>query len=77
MDMNNEIDKKIYGFIQENYPHPFATFQARFNSGADDAVEVFRNVHAIYGRYMTRDYCKIMLGLTQHRIEKALNQKAV
>ena len=70
--MSNEIDKKIYNFICENYPHSFEVFQTRFNTSAADAVEVFQKVHAIYGRYMTRDYCIVMLGLAQYRVEKAL-----
>lgn len=72
--MSNEIDKKILAFIENNYPHSFEVFQTRFNSSAADAVEVFRKVHAIYGRYMTQDYCITMLGLARYRVEKALNK---
>ena len=73
--MNNEIDNKIYNFIKENYPHSFEVFQTRFNSSAADAIEVFRKVHEIYGRYMTRDYCVVMLGLAKYRVEKALKTR--
>ena len=73
--MSNEIDNKIYSFIKENYPHPFQVFQTRFNSSTADAIEVFQKVHEIYGRYMTRDYCVVMLGLAKYRVEKALNTR--
>ena len=74
--MNNEIDKKIIASIEEQAGYSFTVFRTRFNDGARDAVMVFKDVHNIYGRYMTADYCAMMLKLLRYRVDSALSHQA-
>ena len=73
--MNNEIDKKIQSAIEEQAGYSLSVFKTRFNDGTMDAVMVFKDVHGVYGRYMTTDYCTTMLKLLRFRVEKALKSE--
>jgi hypothetical protein len=73
--MNKNIDTQIVDEILAQTGYPISTFRARFNSGAYDAVQIFLNVYAKFQVHMTRDYCKVMLGLASKRIDEVKNQK--
>ena len=75
--MNNEIDNKILASIEEQAGYNLTVFRARFNDGTMDAIMVFRDIHNVYGRYMTNDYCTTVLKLLRFRVERALKPECV